>query len=148
MKVILQQDVKGQGKRGQMVNVSDGYARNFLLPRKLAVEATADALNAMKIHDAAVQKQQEKERAEAQALAAKLKECTVKVYSKAGSGGRLFGSITASEIAQALAEQHGVQIDKRKIQLDAPIKQFGSYQVGAKLGYEVSATLYVVVAEA
>lgn len=148
MKVILQQDVKGQGKRGQMVEVSDGYARNFLFPRKLAVPATTDAINAIKLHDAAVKKQQERERQEALATAEKLKECVVKVHSKAGANGRLFGSITASEVAEALKEQFGLDLDKRKIVLDAPIKQFGSYQLKAKLGYEVTATLYVVVAEA
>ena len=148
MKVILQQDVKGQGKRGQMVNVSDGYARNFLLPRKLAVEATSDAVNAMNLHDAAVRHQQEKEKAEAQALAEQLKTCVVKISTKAGSGGRLFGSITAGEIAEALEKQYQFKVDKRKIQMSAPIKQCGTYQLGVKLGYEVSATLRVVVSEA
>lgn len=147
MKVILQKDVKGQGKRGELVNVSDGYARNFLLPRKLAVEATSDAVNAMKLHDAAVQKQHERGKKEAEELAEKLKVCVVKVNAKAGTGGRLFGSITATEIADALNSQYGTQLDKRKIQMDAPIKQFGTYQLSAKLGYEVTATLHVVVSE-
>jgi len=148
MKVILQQDVKGQGKRGQMVNVSDGYARNFLLPRKLAVEATSDAVNAMNLHDAAVRHQQEVEKAAAKALAEQLKTCVVKITTKAGAGGRLFGSITAGEIADALEKQHSLKIDKRKIQMSTPIKQCGTYQLSAKLGYEVNATLRVVVTEA
>ena len=147
MKVILQQDVKGQGKRGQLVNVSDGYARNFLFPKKLAVEATAEAINAIKLHDAAVKKQQEKEKEEAIALAEKLKKVQVIVKSKAGNGGKLFGSVTSSEVAQALEEQFGIQIEKRKIVMDTPIKQFGTYQLGAKLGYEVTAELTVVVTE-
>jgi len=147
MKVILQQDVKGQGKRGQIVNVSDGYARNFLFPRKLAIVATADALNAIKLHDAAMKSHAEFEKKQAEQTAEKLKQCVIKVHAKAGDSGRLFGSVTASEISEALSAQFGVELDKRKIMLDEPIKQFGTFEIKAKLGYEVLATLYVVVSE-
>ena len=142
MKVILQQDVKGQGKKGQMVEVSDGYARNFLLPRKLAVSATADNINTMK--------QQEKARKaqEAEATAKQLEGLMVKITAKAGEGGRLFGAVTAKEISEALAEQHQVEIAKTKLVLDEPIKACGGYQIRAKLGYEVVGTVNVMVAEA
>ena len=133
MKVILQQDVKGQGKKGQMVEVSDGYARNFLLPRKLAVSATAE--------EAA-------EKAQAEATAKQLEGLMVKITAKAGEGGRLFGAVTAKEISEALAEQHQVEIAKTKLVLDEPIKACGGYQIRAKLGYEVVGTVNVMVAEA
>lgn len=148
MKVILQQDVKGQGKKGQMIEASDGYARNFLLPRKLAVEATADNVNKMKMHDKAVAAQQAAEKAEAEANAAKLKDVTVKVSAKAGSGGRLFGAVTTKEIADSLKAQTGLEIAKTKIVQEEPIKSFGTYELKVKLGYEVTGTLKVVVAEA
>lgn len=147
MKVILQQDVKGQGKRGQLVNVSDGYARNFLLPKKLAVPANADNMNKMIMQDKAKKAQMEAEKAEAQATAEKLKELMVKIPAKAGAGGRLFGAVTSQEIAEALREQHGIEIEKNKIVQAEPIKQFGSYEVKAKLGYEVSGTINVLVTE-
>ena len=148
MKVILQQDVKGQGKKGQMVEVSDGYARNFLLPRKLAVSATADNINTMKQQEKARKAQEAAEKAEAEALSEKLKGLTVKVAAKAGEGGRLFGAVTAKEISECLAEQHGLTIAKTKLVLDEPIKAFGGYELKVKLGYEVTGTLKVVVAEA
>ena len=141
MKVILQQDVKGQGKKGQMVEVSDGYARNFLLPRKLAVSATADNINTMKAQEAA-------EKAQAEATAKQLEGLMVKITAKAGEGGRLFGAVTAKEISEALAEQHQVEIAKTKLVLDEPIKACGGYQIRAKLGYEVVGTVNVMVAEA
>ena len=147
MKVILEQDVKGQGKRGQMVNVSDGYARNFLFPRKLAVPANADNMNKMIMQDKAKKAQQAAEKAEAEAIAEKLKGLTVKVPAKAGSGGRLFGSVTSKEISDALQSQHGLNIAKTKIVQDEPIKSFGTYQLKCKLGYEISGTLNVVVCE-
>ena len=147
MKVILQQDVKGQGKKGQMIEASEGYARNFLLPRKLAVEATADNVNKMKMHDKAVAAQQAAEKAEAEAVAAGLKEQVVKLHAKAGTGGRLFGAVTSKEISDGLKAQYGVDIAKTKIVQDEPIKSFGTYELKVKLGYEVSGTLYVVVAE-
>ena len=147
MKVILQQDVKGQGKRGQLVNVSDGYARNFLLPKKLAVPANADNMNKMIMQDKAKKAQMEAEKAEAQATAEKLKELMVKIPAKAGAGGRLFGAVTSQEIADALREQHGIELEKNKIVQAEPIKQFGSFEVKAKLGYEVSGTINVLVTE-
>ncbi|MFR2332533.1 MAG: 50S ribosomal protein L9 [Flavonifractor plautii] len=148
MKVILQQDVKGQGKKGQMIEASDGYARNFLLPRKLAVPATAENVNTMKMQEKAKKAQEAAEKAEAEATAAKLKELTVKVVAKGGNGGRLFGAVTSKEIADALQAQHGIAIPKTKIVQDEPIKAFGGYELKVKLGYEVTGTLKVVVAEA
>ena len=148
MKVILQQDVKDQGKKGQMIEASDGYARNFLLPRKLAVEATADNVNKMKMHDSAVAAQIAAEKAEAVANAAKLKELSVKLTAKSGSGGRLFGAVTSKEIADGLKAQHGIDIAKSKIVQDEPIKSFGTYELKVKLGYEVTGTQKVVVADA
>ena len=148
MKVILLKDVKGQGKKGQLVEASDGYARNFLLPRKLAVLATAENLNTMKQQEKARKAQEAAEKAEAEATAEKLKELTVKVAAKAGEGGRLFGAVTNKEIAEALNEQFGIAIAKAKLVLDEPIKACGGYQVKAKLGYEVIGTVNVMVVEA
>ena len=148
MKVILQQDVRGQGKKGQMIDVSDGYARNFLLPRKLAVLATAENVNTMKQQEKARKAQEAAEKAEAEALSKKLEGLTVKVAAKAGEGGRLFGAVTAKEISECLAQQHGLNIAKTKLVLDEPIKACGGYQIKAKLGYEVSGTVNVVVVEA
>lgn len=147
MKVILQQDVKGQGKRGQLVNVSDGYARNFLLPKKLAVPANADNMNKMIMQDKAKKAQMEAEKAEAQATAEKLKELMVKIPAKAGAGGRLFGAVTSKEISDALKEQFGLDIAKTKIVQEEPIKAFGTYELKCKLGYEVTGTLRVMVVE-
>ena len=147
MKVILQQDVKGQGKKGQMVEVSEGYARNFLLPRKLAVAATADAINTMNLKEAARRKEEARQKAEAEATAEKLKECMVKLTAKAGTGGRLFGAVTTKEISDGLKAQYGIDIPKQKLVLEEPIKAFGSYQVKAKLGFEISGTVYVSVFE-
>lgn len=147
MKVILQQDVRGQGKKGQLVEVSDGYARNFLLPKKLAVPATAENVNTMKQQEKARQAQMAAEKAEAQALAEKLKGIQVKLAAKAGEGGRLFGAVTSKEIAEALAAQHGLNIAKTKLVLDEPIKSCGGYQIKAKLGYEIMGTVNVLVVE-
>jgi large subunit ribosomal protein L9 len=147
MKVILQQDVRGQGKKGQLVDVSDGYARNFLLPRKLAVIATTENLNTMKQQEKARKAQEAAEKAEAQATAQKLEGLMVKISAKAGDGGRLFGAVTAKEVSEALAAQHGVNVAKTKLVLDEPIKSCGSYQIKAKLGYEVSGTVNVLVVE-
>lgn len=147
MKVILQQDVRGQGKKGQLVEVSEGYARNFLLPRKMAVAATADAVNTMHLKEKARQAEEARQKAEAQALAEKLKECQVKLTAKAGSGGRLFGAVTAKEISEGLKAQFGLDIPKQKLVLEEPIKSFGSYQIKAKLGFEVAGTVYVSVFE-
>ena len=147
MKVILQQDVKGQGKKGQLVEVSDGYARNFLLPRKLAVEASADAMNTMRLQEKAKQAKMAAEKAEAEAVAEKLKSAQVKLSAKSGAGGKLFGSITSKEIAEGLKAQHGIELNKSKIVQDEPIKTFGSFQLKVKLGYEVIGTVYVLVTE-
>ena len=147
MKVILQQDVKGQGKKGQMVEVSEGYARNFLLPRKLAIAATTDAINTMNLKEKARKAEEARQKAEAEATVEKLKECMVKLTAKAGNGGRLFGAVTTKEISEGLKAQYGVDIPKQKLVLDDPIKAFGSYQVKAKLGFEVVGTVYVSVFE-
>ena len=148
MKVILLQDVKGQGKKGQLIDVSDGYARNFLLPKKLAQEATADNINTMKMNDKALQEKRQKEREEALALSKVLKEMTLTVTAKGGGAGRLFGSVTNAEIADALEKNHKIKLDKRKIVLDDPIKTTGLYTVRCKLGYEVVAELKVEIKEA
>lgn len=148
MKVILQQDVKGQGKKGQMIEASDGYARNFLLPKKLAVPATAENINTMKQQEKAKRAQEAAEKAEAEATAQRLKEITVQIKAKAGNGGRLFGAVTSKEISDALGEQFGISIPKAKIVQDEPIKAFGGYDLKCKLGYEVVGTLKVMVTEA
>ena len=148
MKVILTQDVRGQGKRGQMIDVSDGYARNFLLPRKLAQEATADNINTMRMNDKATQERQAKERAEALDLRNRMTDMTSVVTAKGGGAGRLFGSVTNTEVSEALAKQAGIQLDKRKIVLDEPIKSVGVYTVKCKLGYEINADLKFEVKEA
>ena len=137
MKIILKQDVKGKGKKGQMIEAAEGYARNFLIPKGLAVEATADAVNTMKLQA----------KAEALAIAEKLKSCQVKIAAKGGEGGKLFGAVTGAAIADALQAQYGLTVDGKKLVLDQPIKSFGSYEVKAKLGYEVSGTVYVLVIE-
>ena len=148
MKVILQQDVKGQGKKGQLVEVSEGYARNFLLPRKLAVEATADALNSKKNADEAAAFHAAEDKKAALALKEKLAGLTVKIAAKAGSAGRLFGSVTTKEIAEALKTQHGVDLPKTRLELSEPIKSFGTYRVKAKLYTEVAGEVIVQVEEA
>lgn len=148
MKVILQQDVKGQGKKGQLVDVSDGYARNFLLPRKLAVAATAENMNTMKQQEKAKAAQAAAEKAAAEEAAAKLEGCMVKIPAKAGKEGKLFGSVTSKEISDGLKAQFDIDIPKSKIVLPDPIKAFGAYQVKCKLGYEVNGTINVVVTEA
>lgn len=147
MKVILQQDIKGKGKRGQMIEVSDGYARNYMLPRKLAVEATADNVNTMRMNDKAQQEKRQREREEAFQTANRLKELTVTVYAKGGGAGRLFGSVTTQEIADALQKESGIVLDKRKIVLDEPIKTVGSYTVKCKLGYEITGELKLKIEE-
>ena len=147
MKVILQQDVKGQGKKGQMVEVSEGYARNYLLPRKLAIQATADAINTMNLKEKARKAEEARQKAEAEATVEKLKGCMVKLTAKAGAGGRLFGAVTTKEISDGLKQQFDIDIPKQKLVLDEPIKAFGSYQVKARLGFEVTGTVYVSVFE-
>ncbi len=147
MKVILQQDVKGQGKKGQMVEVSEGYARNFLLPRKIAIPATADAINTMNLKEKAKKAEEARLKAEAEEIAEKLKECQVKLTARAGSGGKLFGAVTTKEISEGLMKQYNIDVPKQKLVLEDPIKSFGNYQVKAKLGFEVSGTVYVSVFE-
>ena len=148
MKVIFNVDVKGQGKKGEMKEVSDGYARNYLLPRKLASEATADNINTMKLKEKAKAALIAKEKAEAEENAKRLSAITVTIRAKAGGAGKLFGSVTSQEISDALREQHDINIEKNKIVQAEPIKTFGSYTVKAKLGYEISANVSVLVIEA
>ena len=142
MKVILKQDIKGKGKKGQMIEAAEGYARNFLIPKGMAVEATADAVNTMNLQAKAKAKADAEAKAEALAIAEKLKACQVKIAAKGGEGGKLVGAITG-----AVQAQHGLTIDGKKLVLDQPIKSFGSYEVKARLGYEVSGTVYVHVIE-
>ena len=148
MKVILQQDVKGQGKKGQMIEVSEGYARNFLLPKKLAIPATTDAINTMNLKEKARKAEEARMKAEAQATAEKLKDLQVKLTAKAGNGGKLFGAVTTKEISEGLKKQFSIDIPKQKLVLDEPIKAFGNYQVKAKLGFEITGTVFVSVYEA
>ena len=145
MKVILLQDVKGKGKKGQMLEVSDGYARNYMLPRKMAIEATPDAINTMKMNDKAAQERMAREKAEALEVSKKLRGMTLTVTAKGGGAGRLFGSVTNQEIADALAKNSGIQLDKRKIVISEPIKNVGTYTVQCKLGYEITAPLTVKI---
>ena len=147
MKVILLQDVKGKGKKGQLLEVSDGYARNFMLPRKIAVEATADAVNTMRMNDKATQERIAREKAEAMETAKKLRELTVTVTAKGGGNGRLFGSVTNQEIADALKAKAGIVLDKRKIVISDAIKNVGTYTVTCKLGYEITDPLTVKIEE-
>ena len=147
MKVIFNVDVRGQGKKGEMKEVSDGYARNYLLPRKLASEATADALNAIKLKEKAKAAQMAKEKALAEENAKRLSGVVVRIQAKAGQGGRLFGAVTSKEISEALQAQFGLNIAKSKIVQDEPIKSFGTYQLKCKLGYEITGTVNVVVTE-
>ena len=147
MKVILLTDVKGKGKKGQMIEVSDGYARNYMLPRKLAQEATADAVNTMRMNDKATAERQARERAEAVAISKQLRELTLVVKAKGGGAGRLFGAVTTTEIADALKKNAGINIDKRKLVLDENIKNVGTYTVKAKLGYEIVGQISVKIAE-
>ena len=129
MKVILQKDIRGKGKKGQMIEVAEGYARNFLLPKGDAIPATADAMNTMRLQE-------------------KLKGIQVKIPCKGGEGGKLFGSVTTKEISAALKEQFGLELDSKKLVLPDAIKSFGSYQVKAKLGFEISGLVNVLVCEA
>ena len=147
MKVILTQDVRGKGKKGQMIEAAEGYARNFLLPKGMAVLATADAVNTMNLQAKAKAKADAEVKAAALEIAEKLKSCQVKIAAKGGEGGKLFGAVTGKEIAAALKEQYGMDVDSKKLVLDQPIKTFGSFEVKAKLGFEISGTVYVLVTE-
>ncbi len=146
MKVILTQDVKGQGKKGELVNVSDGYARNFLFPRGLATEANAAAMNELKNREEAAAFHKEQEKKQAQETAAAIDGKTVKLTARAGQGGRLFGAVTAKEVAEALSRDYGVKFDKRKIEM-GDIKAFGSYSAEVKLNFGVTAKITVIVTE-
>ena len=148
MKVILLQDVKGKGKKGQMIEVSDGYARNYMLPRKIAMEATADAVNTMRMNDKAAAEKAARERAAAMEVSKQLRDMILVVNAKGGGNGRLFGSVTNQEIADALKAKTGITLDKRKIVISDPIKNVGTYTVQCKLGYEITAPLSVKVVEA
>lgn len=147
MKVILTQDVRGKGKKGQLIEAAEGYARNFLLPKGMAVLATADAVNTMNLQAKAKAKADAEAKAAALEIAEKLKSCQVKIAAEGGEGGKLFGAVTGKEIAAALKEQYGMDVDSKKLVLDQPIKTFGSFEVKAKLGFEISGTVYVLVTE-
>jgi len=148
MKVILQQDVKGKGKKGELVNVSDGYARNFLLPKKLAVIATPENLNAMKRDDKAKQLKLEADKAKATEISEKLGDVLVNIKAKGSDGGsKIFGTITSKEISEELHKQHGIEVEKNKIIQDEPIKAFGSYEIKCKLGFEITGVIHVMVIE-
>ena len=147
MKVILLTDVKGKGKKGQMIEDSDGYARNYMLPRKLAQEATADAVNTKRKNDKATAARQARERAAAVAISKQLRELTLGVKAKGGGAGRLFGAVTTTEIADALKKNAGITIDKRKLVLTDIIKNVGTYTVKAKLGYEIVGQFTVKIEE-
>ncbi|HNW04906.1 MAG TPA: 50S ribosomal protein L9 [Oscillospiraceae bacterium] len=147
MKVIFIEDVKGSGKKGELTNVSDGYARNYLIPKKLVIEATPQALAELKAKEDAAARKIELEKQRAREIAAELNEKTVRRVERAGVGGKLFGSVTAAEVAAGLKEQYGVEIDRRKIVLESEIKAFGTYTAEVKLGSGVSASIYVLVVE-
>ncbi|MCI8388411.1 MAG: 50S ribosomal protein L9 [Clostridiales bacterium] len=148
MKVVLTQDVKTQGKKGQLIDVSDGYARNFLLPKGLAIIADNKALNEIKGREASEQHKAAVELANAKEAAAKLEGIVLKFTNQAGSDGRLYGSVTSKEIAEALKSQHNITVDKRKIQLDEPLKTFGKHTVNVKLHTEVLGKINVSIEEA
>lgn len=146
MKVVLIQDVKGLGKKGELVSTSDGYARNFLFPRKLAMEANSQAMSELKNREASEKHRIETEIAAAKASAAKLEGKTVKMTAKAGANGKLFGSVTSKDVAALISNQFGIQLDKRKVVVD-DIKSFGTYPVEVKLYNGISASMFVMVGE-
>ena len=145
MKVVLLADIKGQGKKNDVINVSDGYARNFLLPRKLAVEADAKVMNEIKGREDSIKHKIEVETAEAKALAVKLDSILVKIPASSGADGRLYGSVTAKDIAEKLQKEHGITVDKRKIQLSDPIRAYGQYDLDVKLYTDIVGKLHVLV---
>lgn len=147
MKVIFLQDVKGQGKKGEMKEVSEGYARNYLLPRKLAIAATADNLNTLKQREKAKAAMIAAEKAKAEENAKRLESAVVKITARAGGAGKLFGAVTSKEISDALKSQCGIEVDSKKIVQAEPIKSFGSYEVKCRFGYEVSGTIHLMVVE-
>ena len=145
MIVILNRDVKGAGKAGDVVKVSDGYARNMLLPKGYAKEATEGNIRSLEKQKAIAAEKKAEEKARAEEQAKKISELSVTIKTKAGDGGKIFGSITSKDIAEALNKQHGIDVDKKKIQMEAPIKQTGETTVNVKLYFEVSAQLKVIV---
>jgi len=147
MKVVLLQDVKAQGKKDQIIEVSDGYARNFLFPKKLAVPANAKVVNDIKSKQSSAKHREEVERENAKALAGKLADITVTIPAEAGTDGRFYGAVTSKDIQEALKTQFGIEIDKRKFELDAPIKAFGTYRIDVKLYQGISGKLAVMVVE-
>ena len=147
MKVIFSVDVKGQGKKGEMKEVSEGYGRNYLLPRKLAVEATADNMNTLRLKEKAKQAAIAAEKAKALENAKQLESVVVKIVARAGAAGKLFGAVTSQEISDALKEQHGIEIEKQKIVQNEPIKSYGSYEVKCKFGYEINGVIHLLVVE-
>ena len=147
MKVILTKDVKAQGKKGELIDVSDGYAKNFLIPKGLAILAGAKEINELKNKESAEKYRIETEKKEAKELAAKLEGIVVKVTATAGAEGKLYGSVTSMEIADILSKDHGISIDKRKIVMNDTIKAFGSYTFDVKLYAEVTGKLNVIVTE-
>ncbi|MDR2589859.1 MAG: 50S ribosomal protein L9 [Oscillospiraceae bacterium] len=153
MRVILQEDVKGKGKKGEIVNVADGYARNFLLPKKLAVAANEANMEVIKQQEKARNKKIEEDKKRVAEIATKLESVLVKVTarsggdSSAGTGSKLFGSVTSKEIVDELFKQHGIEIEKNKIIQDEPIKSFGAFEVKCKLGYEIIGVIHVLVVE-
>lgn len=148
MKVILLQDVKSLGKKGEIVNVSDGYARNMILPKKLGVEATGKNLNDLKLQNQHAEKVALEQLEAAKQLAEDIKDKTVEVKIKAGEGGRTFGSVSTKEISAAVKEQLGLELDKKKMMLNEPIKSLGTFEVPVKLHAKVTGTLRVKVTEA
>jgi len=148
MKVILQEDVKGKGKKGELVNVSDGYARNFLFPKKMAVPATQENLTVMKRQEREKQQKTDADRAKANEISEKLGDVLVKISARGGGDkGKLFGSITSKEISEELYKQHKIEIEKNKIIQDEPIKSFGSHEIKCKLGFEITGIINVLVVE-
>ena len=147
MKLILTKDVKGQGKKDQIIEVSDGYARNFLIPKGLAIPADAKSMNDVKNREDSRLHKIETEKAAAKEIAAKLETITVKITSQAGSDGRLYGSVTAKDVAEALQKQHGITIDKRKLALTDPIKAFGTYNTEVKLYTDVVGKVKITVCD-
>ena len=147
MKVIFTVDVKGQGKKGEMKEVSEGYGRNYLLPRKLAVEATTDNMNALRLKEKAKAAAIAAEKEKALENAKQLESLVVKIPAKAGSAGKLFGAVTSQEISDALREQYGIEIEKQKIVQAEPIKSYGSYEVKCKFGYEINGVIHLLVVE-
>ena len=147
MKVIFQQDVRGQGKKGEMKEVSEGYARNYLIPRNLAVEVNKDNLNALALKEKARKAQEARERAAAEENAARLKDVMVTIRARAGANGKLFGSITSQEIVDALKEQHGIELEKNRLVQGDPTKAFGNYEVKCKFGFGIDGTLHLMVIE-